>query len=76
LALLGRKLRILGLSHSGAKDVEATDILVLRRDAAEGLIQPLRISTSELRNRVHTEDLKIPQHGRADRNQIREFARV
>jgi hypothetical protein len=38
LALLDRKMRILRLSHSGAKDVEATDVLVLRRYAAQRFI--------------------------------------
>jgi hypothetical protein len=59
LALIGRELWVLGLRHHGAKYVQATDVLVLRRDAAKRFIQALGIPTRELRDAAHAKNFKI-----------------
>jgi len=65
LALILRKLWVVSLGYGCAKDVQTADVLVLRGDAAKRLIQPLGISSSELRNSAHAENFKIAQHGGA-----------
>jgi hypothetical protein len=65
LALIGGKLRVLGLGHRGAKNVQTADVLVLGGDAAQRLIETLGISASELRDAVHPKNFKIAQHGGA-----------
>jgi hypothetical protein len=74
--LLGRKLRIPSLGHCSAKHVQTANILVLRRNAAEGFVEALRVSAAKLLEGAHAENFKVAKHGRTDGDQIRELARI
>jgi len=65
LALVGGKLRVLGLRDGGAKHIQTADVLVLRSDAVKRFIEALRISTREMRNAAHAKNFKVAQHGGA-----------
>jgi hypothetical protein len=70
LTLFDRKFRVARLGHGRAKNIQAADVLVLRRDAAKRFIETLGISPGELRDAAHAQSLEIAQHGGADRDQI------
>jgi hypothetical protein len=67
LTLFNRESRVARLGHGRAKNVQAADVLVLRRNAAKRFIQSPGISPGELRDAAHAQDLEIAKHGGADR---------
>jgi hypothetical protein len=74
LALLGRKERIACLRHGGGKDILAADIDALAGGAAELLVKRARISPGEVFHAADAEQLKIPQHGRPNGDQVLQTA--
>jgi len=70
LALLGGKKGIACLGHGGGKDVLAADIDSLAGGAAEFLVKPGRILPGKLFYAADAKQLKIPQHGRPNGDQV------
>src|ERR1700682_2717542 len=70
LALLRGKPRVTRLRHHRVKNVEAADVLVRRRHAAQLLIESLGILPGKLRHAAHPQEFKVAQHRRTNGNQI------
>jgi hypothetical protein len=72
LALFGGKKRIPRLGYGGPEDVLTTDVHLLAGNPAEPVVELDRILPRQLPHGVDAEQLKIPQHGRPDGDQIAE----
>lgn len=74
-ALLGGQARIACLCDGGGKDVEATGIDGLALFFAEAAIERTGFAAGELRDAANAERMKRVDRGRADGDQVAQFAR-
>src|SRR5271155_1433099 len=74
LALVERQMRIPCLGYRRPKNIQAADVLRLAGDLAEAFVKFLRVLPRESVHAGNAEPVKVAQHGRANGNQISQFA--